>query len=339
MIREILDRNEWNEFILGLDANTFLQSWEWGQVQLATGETVKYLGIFEGSEQIGAALVIVVNARRGRHYLIPHGPLAADEIRVRWIVPELVAWLKKQSQQDRICCLRVAPLMLANEENEKFWQGLGFGPAPLHVHAELTWVLDISRTEVELKAGMRKTTRHAVRKAEQAGVMTKVVVDPIEALQRFWPLYEQTKQRHGFVVWPKMMVEAQLKNFSAGNHIFTVIAQYNGQDVAAAILPYFGQTVFYYHGASIKLPSSVPAAQLLQWAAIKEAKKRGATRYNFWGIAPEAKPNHPFAGLTVFKKGFGGQEISYMHAQDLPLSWKYLSLWLVDSYRRIKRGF
>ncbi len=362
MIREIDNKEVWNNFVLSVSFNTFLQSWEWGQVQKETGESIKYFGLYapaaqfqhlvldkpsftlagsyiESGELYAVALVITVEAKRGRHYLIPHGPIVRDESRARQALLELVRFLKNQAKKDGVSCLRVAPLMLATKENKKLFEDIGFKPAPLHVHAELTLVLDITRSEDEILSGMRKTTRQAIRKAESAGVTTQIVTDSDEALQRFWPLYEQTRERHGFVLWPREMIREQLKLFGVEGRIFTVVARHNNCDVAAAILPHFGKTVFYYHGASLKLPGGVPAAQLVQWAAIKEAKRRGAARYNFWGVAPANKPQHPFAGITVFKKGFGGEVIDYMHAQDLPLSYKYFSLWLVDSYRRMRRGF
>jgi len=62
----------------------------------------------------------------------------------------------------------------------------------------------------------------------------------------------------------------------------------------------------------------VPAAYLLQWEAIREVKSRGCKLYNFWGISDERR-NHPWAGLTLFKKGFGGFSKEYLLAQDLPL--------------------
>jgi lipid II:glycine glycyltransferase (peptidoglycan interpeptide bridge formation enzyme) len=186
---------------------------------------------------------------------------------------------------------------------------------------------------------MRKTTRHAIGKAIKAGVTCKILTDPAEALERFWPLYEETRGRHGFVLWPKASVQAQLEIFGASNNIFAVIARHQGRDVAAALLPHFGNTVFYYHGASAKLLSSVPAAQLLQWEAIKESQRRGAQHYNFWGIAPTDQPNHPFVGITTFKTGFGGYEKDFLHAQDLPFSFGYWGLWAVDTYRKLKRGF
>jgi len=336
-IRSITDPQAWNNFVLSCSPNTFLHSWQWGQVQQSIDEQVDYLGIFSGSKQIGAALVITVNAKRGRHHLIPHGPLAQDEKTVRQILPALAAHLKNNNP-GQTCALRIAPLLLSTDHNKKYLSLLGFRPAPLHVHAELTWVLDINRPAEELLSNMRKTTRHAIRRAQKNNVTTSIITDNT-ALNRFWHLYTKTHHRHNFTPWPRPMLEAQQQHFSVSNNIFTIIAQHNGHDVAAAILIHFGNTVYYYHGASIKLPSSIPAAQLLQWEAIQEAQRRGATQYNFWGIAPDNQPKHPFAGITTFKKGFGGEAHNFIHAHDLPLSPRYYLLWTIETARRLKRGF
>lgn len=342
MITLIKDPVAWNNFVTACTPNTFLHAWEWGQVQKAAGEDVRYLGWFSPSgegEIEGVALVIVVNARRGRHYLVPHGPLTADPAMFPKFLTELISYLHESAPHDHTVALRIAPLLLNTPDQQQLFKNHHFRPAPLHIHAELTWVLDLNAPAEQLLANMRKTTRHAISKAEQAGITCEIITDPIVALDRFWPLYQQTQQRHRFVVWPRKMVEAQLNFFSATSSIFSVIARLNNEDVAAAILPHFGPTVFYYHGASRKLTSNLPATQLLQWTTIQEAKRRGATQYNFWGIAPANEPNHPFAGITTFKKGFGGREIDYLHAQDLPLTIGYWKLWAVDTYRKLRRGF
>lgn len=332
-IRSIHDEKTWTEFLLSCRPNTFLHSWQWKRVQENDGESVETLGAYIGDQLIAVALVILVEAKRGSHYLIPHGPILKDASNIPIVLQALTQHY--QSRTNAVA-LRIAPLLENSEEYTSLFSSLGFRPSPMHVHAELTWVLDISKPEETLLSEMRKTTRNAITKAQKEGVEVEILSHPA-ALERFWPLYEQTKTRHGFVPFHKEFIQSQAQIFGKDNMMFFAVATYQGQDVAAAMLIQFGDTVFYYHGASTKM--TVPAAQLLQWEAIKEAKRRGATRYNFWGIAPENEPNHPFAGITVFKKGFGGYAIDYMHAQDLSLNWKYWKLWAIEMWRKKKRGF
>ena len=51
-------------------------------------------------------------------------------------------------------------------------------------------------------------------------------------------------------------------------------------------------------------------------------------RYNFWGVAPEDQKDHRFYGLSVFKRGFGGQDVDYLHAMDLVVN---RPLYLINS--------
>ena len=108
---------------------------------------------------------------------------------------------------------------------------------------------------------------------------------------------------------------------------------------SSAIIMYYGSMAAYRHGASLNINKKLPTSYLLQWEAICEAKKRGIKYYNFWGIAPENSPKHPFHGITHFKKGFGGYSRELMHCHDLPITNKYYINWFVESIRRIKRGF
>ncbi|HSX25234.1 MAG TPA: peptidoglycan bridge formation glycyltransferase FemA/FemB family protein [Candidatus Andersenbacteria bacterium] len=334
--KEIVNQQEWDDFVLAQLPNTFLQSWQWKRVQEQDGERVAMLGFYENNALCAVALLITVHAKRGNYYLCPHGPILKNTKDVKQVLELLKEYCLQCKSSDRTVVFRIAPLAENNKENQKLFRELHFHEAPMHVHAELTWVLDCSKQEDILLREMRKTTRHAITKAEKEGVEVEIIPD-VSALERFWPLYEQTTNRHGFVAFQKKFMQSQAEIFGQSDSMFFVIAKYANKDIAGAMCMQFGNTVFYYHGASIK--TSVPAAQLVQWSAIQEAKKRGATRYNFWGIAPEHEKNHPFAGITVFKKGFGGYAIDYMHAQDFPLSLRYWLMWFIEMLRKKKRGF
>ena len=347
IIEEITTESAWQAFISKQDPNTFLQSWAWGQVQQKDGEHVLYLGFFENGIQVACALVVTVHARRGNHYLIPHGPIFSPQANQAEVVRQLTQYLIKEAGRESAVCIRIAPLIEENNESKALFENVGYKLSPLHVHAELTWVLDINKSPDELLSAMRKTSRHAIKKGE-AQIQVEILQSQA-GFERFWPLYETTKDRHNFVPFSRSFISAQVEEFSRTGSVYIPIAKYQGEDVAAAIILISGSTAFYYHGASLKLSSGVPAAHVLHWHSIQEAKRRGLKQYNFWGIAPDNQPTwppkpwrrrqHPFAGITVFKKGFGGRAINYLHAQDYPLSFVYNKLWLVETIRKFRRGF
>ena len=72
--------------------------------------------------------------------------------------------------------------------------------------------------------------------------------------------------------------------------------------------------------------------------AMRDARERGIKRYSVWGIVDEDDTDHRFYGVSVFKRGFGVDELKYVPAHDLILApTKYRLNWLVETARRKAR--
>ncbi len=342
-IKEITDKSQWEHFVLSQNTDTFLESWNWGTFNAATGEKIWRLGIYEAENLIGAALIIEVDAKRGRFLFCPHGPIIDKlqitnfKLQIQEILNDLFEYLKDLAQKEKVDFIRISPLLEDSRENLEIFRLAGFKNAPVHMmHPELSWILDISKNEDEILKGMRKTTRNLVRRAERENV--KIESSPkIEDVDRFYAIHAKTVSRHGFVPFSKKYLEKEMEAFLPDDQISVFFASHNGEILSSAIIVFYGNSAFYHHGAS--LASKIPASYLLLWEAIREAKKRNCQRFNFWGIAPETKPNHPWAGLTHFKTGFGGSKSRYLHCQDLPITAKYYFNWAIESYRRWRKGY
>jgi lipid II:glycine glycyltransferase (peptidoglycan interpeptide bridge formation enzyme) len=120
-----------------------------------------------------------------------------------------------------------------------------------------------------------------------------------------------------------------------------------GEVISGGIFIFWQKIGFYHHGASSQKYPKIPVSYLMIWEAIKEAKNRGCERFNFWGIAPISSNfelrtsnlwKHPWAGLTLFKMGFGGEKKEYVKTQDFPISKKYWICYLIEKIRKKKRG-
>ncbi|MBI2462677.1 MAG: peptidoglycan bridge formation glycyltransferase FemA/FemB family protein [Candidatus Spechtbacteria bacterium] len=371
-IIQITDKEKWDSFVTSQPDHTFLHSWQWGEFNVRMGDKMWRFGVEENGELVSVILVILVEARRGRFLFIPHGPIFQSQISNLKsqnenskfeILKTLTSELKKIAQQEKAYFIRVSPPMIATEENRQLFADLGFRPAPIHMHAETTWTLDLSPSEEELLKGMRKTTRNLIRRAEREGVEITIGASK-EDIDHFYKLHKETVAKHDFIPFSREYIQCEVDAFSKNESVLlrpptlqcygrttegqaeVISAWYKGEPFgnaqgepqASAVIIFYGNSAFYHHGASSLRYSNIPTAYAVQWAAIKEAKRRNKKLYNFWGITTSENPKHPWAGLTLFKKGFGGYQTDYLHAQDLPISWRYWPNWALESLRRIKRG-
>ncbi|KKT35909.1 MAG: Methicillin resistance protein [Parcubacteria group bacterium GW2011_GWA2_44_12] len=335
-IHPIDDRGEWESFLESAAPQTFLHSWEWGEFNEALGDPVFRVGIYEHGALAGVALIIKVRARRGTFLFCPHGPLIASNQNEH--VRALVAYLRALGKKEKAWFVRISSLFPDDSTHRAMFQKIGFRNAPIHMHSERGWILDITPSEDELLKNMRKDARYAIKKAQKDGVTVTVSRD-IADIGHFWSIYQETVARQEFAAFSKKYIVAEFAAFQNFNNALLLFAYYKGEAIAGAMIIFTKNSAFYHHGASTRTHSAISGAHVLQWSAIREAKRRGCNFYNFWGIAPDNKPrNHPWFGLSHFKKGFGGSCEDYLHAQDLVLSPRYYMTYLIERIRRAKRG-
>ena len=205
------------------------------------------------------------------------------------------------------------------------------------MHPELTWELDITFPEDVLLEKMRKTTRYLIRQAQNHKDISIISSQDLKDVEKFNNLYQKTFKRHHFVPFSLSYLKNEFSAFQGDDQALILLGKYKEDIIASGIFIFWQGTAFYHQGASSQKYPKIPVSYLLQWEAIKEAKKRGCKTYNFWGIAPENSVNHPWAGLTLFKKGFGGKARQYLNTQDLPLSPRYNLIYLFEKIRSFYR--
>lgn len=332
-LETISERSIWDMFVLKYAPQSLFQSWIWGDVQMRLGSRVTRYGLYDGDTLKGVAQTVLVRARRGSFLHVRHGPIFTSFDPHYW--KSMLSFITREAKIAGCYFVRISPLVPESDESHRLFATLGAIPAAIHrMDGEYCWVLDLDHSQDELLAGMRKTTRYDIRRGQREGVQVFSTTDP-KYLSDFFDLYKATSSRHGFV--PHSGVKEEFEVFAKAGQAILFIGKLKGTTIAAAIILYFGHQAIYHHGASIAF--EVPVSPLVQWEAIQEAKKRGMKVYNFWGIAPENSPRHPWRGITLFKKGFGGREIRYAHAQDIPISPLYIIPRSIETLRRILRGY
>lgn len=336
IIKNIEDKKVWEEFILAHSEANFLQSWSWGEFHKALGKTINRIGFYENNKLTGIMLSVVEPARRGKYLTVPGGPI------IDWANKNLIRAFSEQikiiAKENNCVFIRVRPQLKSDEFSKNLFKNLGFIKAPMHLHAELTSQLDIAKSEEELMIQMRKGTRYEIKKGIKEGIMISVSKEEKE-IKKFYDLQIETAKRQKFVPFSYKFLHEQFKVFAENGNALLYRAEFEKKLLAQAFVIFYGKEAVYHYGASTDEGRRHPGAYLIQWEAIKEAKKRGITRYNFWGVAPENNSNHRFSGLSLFKRGFGGEDFQYLPAQDLIISKpRYLFIYILESLRKKLRG-
>ncbi len=333
-VKEVQDKSVWDSFLLRKNPQSFLQSWNWGETNRLVGHKIYRLGFYNSGELVGVCLAIKEKAKRGPHFVVPGGPII--DWKNKNLVDAFVSYIKDLGRKEKVWFVRIRPEVHESVEARKLFSSLGMFPAPMHLHAENTWVLDITSSEEEILRQMRKTTRYLVKKSLGMGLIVEESINPGDSTI-LSKLQEETVKRHKFVGFSEKLFRSQLATFGKDSQASLFICRHKKDVLAAAIIIFYGDVAYYHHSGSVSGNRDIPFSYFLQWEIIKRAKERGCKDYNFWGIAPNDDPKHRFAGVTLFKTGFGGRRIDWLHAHDLPISKFYWMTYVFELARKTLR--
>jgi len=342
-IKEIKNKEVWENFLLECEEKTFLNSWNWGEFQKLMGNKIFRLGVFDGNNIVAIALVVRIISRRGRFLLIQHGPTIKETKKPEEKYSILNIFLeefKKIGRIEKCHFIRIAPLMERNGINKKMFKNLGFYQSPMHASAyEATWKLDISQSEENLLSKMRKTTRYLIRKTSKNEKIKIIKSNEEKYIKIYQELNKKVAKRQKFVPFSDNFIRNEFKAFSGNGQSLFIFGKYQGEIAAGALIIFWSKIGFYHQAASLQKYAKQSIPYLIQWEAIKEAKKRGCLLYDFWGyVDPFKNKNHPWAGPTLFKMGFGGYKKEYIKTQDFPLDKFYWLIHFFEKLRKIKRN-
>ena len=216
----------------------------------------------------------------------------------------------------------------------------GLRRAPADVQPTSTVIVDLSRDEQRLLAGMKAKTRYNIRLAQRRGV--EVAVTPASAavgapLADWYRLYRATAARHHITAHGEHYFTTlfALAAEVAAPELYLLSATCRGEPVGGIIVSVCGEMARYLYGASAFRHRALMGNYALQWAALLLARERGCRAYDLYGIAPSADSDHPWAGLYRFKTGFGGAVVHHCGCWDYPVRpLRYLLLRRAEVLRR-----
>jgi lipid II:glycine glycyltransferase (peptidoglycan interpeptide bridge formation enzyme) len=335
-VRDMTEKKDWDAFVRSHPEANFLQSWQWGEFHISRGKTVVRRGIYVGKKLAAVYEGVVETARRGTHLAIAGGPI------VDWDNQDVVQLLrddmKKQGKAHGCAFVRVRPQLEKSEESLALFARLGFKKAPYYLSVEHAGILDLEKSEEELLKGMRQRLRRALRKAEKNNITVETSTSP-DDIAEFYRIQLETARRHDFTHFSEDFLKKQFAAFAADDSAVLYTARHEGEVLAQNFMIFYGNEASYHYGVSTELGTKLSGAPLLHMQAMRDARERGIRRYSFWGIVDEDDTKHRFYGVSVFKRGFGVDELKYVPAHDLVLApTKYRLNWLVETIRRRVRN-
>lgn len=324
---------EWDEFITSHPESNFLQSWDFYEFYKDYGhEITRRIARDNDGKVIGAYAGQVEPAKRGRHLAIAGGPI------LDWTNAELVEAIfedmKEQGRKLDCVFVRVRPQLELTHHNLDLFNSLGLKKAPMYLSVEYAGVLDLTKSEDEIMKNMRQRLRRALRKAEKNGITVEKSTN-YKDIKEFYKIQLQTAKRHDFFAFSETFLTKQFKAFAENGEAVLYKAKYNGEVLAENFMIFYGKEASYHYGVSSELGTKLSGAPLLHLTAMRDARERGITRYNLWGIVGEDETDHRFYGVSVFKRGFGVDELKYLPAHDLILKLlAYQKTKLIESARK-----
>lgn len=280
---------------------SILQSWTWGEFQRSLGNKIYR---FLGSDF--AVLAFEESLPFGKRYLYcPRGPLGNLESALQDLN-------SLQADKNLIFC-RIEPGQISNADS----QLRTLKKSEKDIQPANIWLLSLEQSEEEILIRMKPKSRYNINLAQRKKV--EVWEGGRQDLIVFWKLILETSKRNNFRLHPQDYYFKMWEHLSPTN-LKLMLAKVNGEVVAGMLLTLYSDTATYLHGGSTSRFKEAMAPYLLHWEAIKLAKKSGLKFYDFGGIAPKGAENHSWAGISRFKKSFGGFEVNYPGSFDLVYS-------------------
>ena len=340
----------WNSLITKLPNPHFLQTYEWGQVKAKYGWSPLYamwdadgkwkvesdpilLSTFQSP--VAAALILKRQilrkgfAARLSILYSPKGPLldwTNESLRNR-VLNDLQSFAKKQGaiflKMDPDVVLGTgAPGSEADVVDNngqtvmKELKRRGWEYASDQIQFKNTVLIDLNPTEKEMLAGMKQKTRYNIRLAERKGVALRV--GTVDDLGNLYKMYAETSVRDGFVIRDEEYYRTVWALFmnSSEPTCEPLIAEVDGEPVAAIFVFYFAGRAYYVYGMSRDVHREKMPTYLLQWEAMKRAKAKGCTVYDLWGAPDVFDESDSMWGVYRFKEGLGGKVVRTLGAWD-----------------------
>ncbi|MEZ6194664.1 MAG: GNAT family N-acetyltransferase [Planctomycetota bacterium] len=175
----------------------------------------------------------------------------------------------------------------------------------------LTSVVPLGRELEAIWRDLHPSYRRDIRRARKNGLEASRAEATAADLDAYYALHVETYRRTGVTPHPRAYFEGIFRHFVASGATRIWFARREGRVIGAANVAEWGDSSLYWTGAYSAEGLEHEAAKLLQWTAIESLHARGILYHETGEVFPEADPASKEAGLTLFKRRFGGNLVPF----------------------------
>ena len=318
------DAGAWQALLAASSAGDFLHDWAWAAVAEHDGQPQRRFVAVEDGEVVAIAAAQRRGLPMGRSFwYVPHGPvLDYESPDAGGRLDALLERLSAAGREDRAIAIKLEPRLERASPALAHLRGRGLRHAAATLQVGQTRLVELADDDA-LLAGFDKDTRYGVRRAEREGVATAAVedADDTSAIDALHELVRETQLRAGFPLPSLERYRVAWLALAGSGRAAIVEARRAGELLASGMVVVEGDRSFYLFSGSRREERGEPkryASYLMQWAMMRFARERGARVHDLWGVAPsDADATHPWYGVGLFKKGFGGREVVWAGSRDL----------------------
>ncbi len=303
----------------------FLQSVYWRKFQESVGRKAYDISASDENGELTAFANIIEHKLPivGDYFYIPRGPVFSIFNFQFSIFKQFLNDLIGSAKENNARWIRIEPVNdeILNLIIDNLPKDSKIKKSAVDMQPRELLVMDISKSEEELLAGMKQKTRYNIKLSQKRAVSVRVISNflrrggPIskQYVEKFLELIKITAKRDRITAHQESYYRKMFETIPS-EILKLYIAEYEGKIIAANLVLFFGKTAVYMHGASDSEYRNVMAPYLLQWQAILDAKKAGCERYDFGGVRTqphlgpllikEREVKSSWSGITKFKMGF-----------------------------------
>ncbi len=310
---------QWDAFVNQQPRAHILQRAAWGTLKAAFGWRVVRVALADEDHLAAGAQILLrpLPMNVGTMAYLPMGPYADSDEHLK----QLWNAIDRRLKEEGAAFLKWEPgIFRGGSPDIERW---GFRASPQTIQPPRTILIDISEDEDTILSRMSQSTRRKVRLSQRRDATYREATR--EDVDAFADMIELTGQRNEFGVHEADYYRMAYDLFVPDGTATLILAENEGDLLAANMVFTQEQTAWYLYGASTRQKGRLMASYGVQWQGILWAKANGKRYYDMWGIPDENEDmledqfkdrTDGLWGVYRFKRGWGGEVVRSVGAWD-----------------------